>query len=99
MKRITNFLNLEEVDETLVEKNLPAGSKVAYKDIHGAEKVVEDYDAEHDAVLIRDGYFAWGGNDNCLKDITTRIPKGALVAVVGRVGSGKTCSCRRWWAR
>ena len=90
MKRITNFLNLEEVDETLVEKNLPAGSKVAYKDIHGAEKVVEDYDAEHDAVLIRDGYFAWGGNDNCLKDITTRIPKGALVAVVGRVGSGKT---------
>ena len=83
-------MNLDEVDETLVEKNLPAGSKVAYKDIHGAEKVVEDYDAEHDAVLIRDGYFAWGGNDNCLKDITTRIPKGALVAVVGRVGSGKT---------
>ena len=90
MKRINNFMNLDEVDETLVEKNLPAGSKVAYKDIHGAEKVVEDYDAEHDAVLIRDGYFAWGGNDNCLKDITTRIPKGALVAVVGRVGSGKT---------
>ena len=89
-KRINNFMNLEEVDEMLVEKNLPAGSKVAYKDIHGAEKVVEDYDAEHDAVLIRDGYFAWGGNDNCLKDITTRIPKGALVAVVGRVGSGKT---------
>ena len=83
-------MNLDEVDETLVKKNLPAGSKVAYKDIHGAEKVVEDYDAEHDAVLIRDGYFAWGGNDNCLKDITTRIPKGALVAVVGRVGSGKT---------
>ena len=89
-KRINNFMNLDEVDETLVKKNLPAGSKVAYKDIHGAEKVVEDYDAEHDAVLIRDGYFAWGGNDNCLKDITTRIPKGALVAVVGRVGSGKT---------
>ena len=89
-KRINNFMNLDEVDETLVEKNLPAGSKVTYKDIHGAEKVVEDYDAEHDAVLIRDGYFAWGGNDNCLKDITTRIPKGALVAVVGRVGSGKT---------
>ena len=86
MKRINNFMNLDEVDETLVEKNLPAGSKVAYKDIHGAEKVVEDYGT----VLIRDGYFAWGGNDNCLKDITTRIPKGALVAVVGRVGSGKT---------
>ena len=90
MKRITDFLNLDEVDDTLVEKNLPAGSKVPYKDIEGHEKVVEDYDAEHDAVLIRDGYFAWGDNDNCLKNITTRIPKGALVAVVGRVGSGKT---------
>ena len=86
VKRINNFMNLDEVDETLVKKNLPAGSKVANKDIHGAEKVVEDYDT----MLIRDGYFAWGGNDNCLKDITTRIPKGALVAVVGRVGSGKT---------
>ena len=90
MKRINNFMNLEEVDESLVQKNLPAGSKVPYKDIEGHEKVVEDYDAEHDAVLIRDGYFAWGDNDNCLKNITTRIPKGALVAVVGRVGSGKT---------
>ena len=86
MKRINNFMNLDEVDEMLVEKNLPAGSKVTYKDIHGAEKVVEDYDAEHDAVLIRDGYFAWGGNDNCLKDITTRFPKGALVAVIVRQG-------------
>ena len=90
MKRINFFMNLDEVDETLVEKNLPAGSKVTYKDINGVEKKVEDYDTEHDAVLIRDGYFAWGGNDNCLKNITTRIPKGALVAVVGRVGSGKT---------
>ena len=27
-KRINNFMNLDEVDETLVEKNLPAGSKV-----------------------------------------------------------------------
>ena len=90
VKRINNFMNLDEVDDTLVEKNLPAGSKVPYKDIEGHEKVVEDYDAEHDAVLIRDGYFAWGDNDNCLKNITTRIPKGALVAVVGRVGSGKT---------
>ena len=48
--------------------------------------MVEDYDA----VIIRDGYFAWGSNENCLKNITTRIRKGALVAVVGRVGSGKT---------
>ena len=89
-RRITNFLNLDECDETIVEKNLPAGTKVPYKDINGNDKVVEDYDAEHDAVIIRDGYFGWGNNESCLKNITTRIRKGELVAVVGRVGSGKT---------
>ena len=90
VNRITNFLNLDECDESIVEKNLPAGSKVTYKDIKKIEKVVDDYDAATDAVLIRDGYFAWGDHENCLKNITTRIKKGSLVAVVGRVGSGKT---------
>ena len=51
---------------------------------------MDDYDAEKDAILIRDGTFAWGDNDPCLKDVSTRIPKGSLVAIVGRVGSGKT---------
>ena len=88
--RIEHFLNLEEVDPSLVERNLPAGSKPSFKDINGVEKVIDDYDAEKDAVVIRDGYFAWGESEPCLKDITTRIPKGSLVAVVGRVGSGKT---------
>ena len=90
MGRIQRFLNLAECDESIVERDLPAGSTVVYKDIDGNEKVVEDYDAATDAVLIRDGYFAWGDHENCLKNITTRIKKGSLVAVVGRVGSGKT---------
>ena len=90
MGRIERFLNLAECDESIVERDLPAGSKVQYKDINGNEKVVEDYDAATDAVLIRDGYFAWGDHANCLKNITTRIKKGSLVAIVGRVGSGKT---------
>ena len=90
MGRIERFLNLAECDESIVERDLPAGSKVQYKDIDGNEKVVDDYDAATDAVLIRDGYFAWGDHANCLKNITTRIKKGSLVAIVGRVGSGKT---------
>ena len=90
MGRIERFLNLEECDESIVERNVPAGRQVLYRDIEGREKRVEDYDAETDAVLIRDGYFAWGDHENCLKNITTRIKKGSLVAVVGRVGSGKT---------
>ena len=88
--RINNFLNLDEVDPLLVEHDVPAGTKPTYKDINGNEKTVDDYDAEKDAILIRDGTFAWGENDPCLKDVSTRIPKGSLVAIVGRVGSGKT---------
>ena len=33
--RITNFLNLEEVDPNLVEHDVPAGTKPTYKDING----------------------------------------------------------------
>ena len=90
VKRITDFLDLDEVDPTLVERDVPAGSVLKYKTINGEEKELKDYDASKDAVVIQDGYFAWGENENCLKDISVRIPKGALVAVVGRVGSGKT---------
>ncbi|EDV19525.1 uncharacterized protein TRIADDRAFT_51152 [Trichoplax adhaerens] len=44
------------------------------------------------AVLINDGTFTWGGNDEstCLKKINLRIRKGSLVAIVGHVGSGKS---------
>ena len=90
IKRITDFLDLPDVDPTLVERDVPAGSVLKYKTINGEEKELKDYDASKDAVVIQDGYFAWGENENCLKDISVRIPKGALVAVVGRVGSGKT---------
>ena len=70
INRINHFLNLEEVDPLLVEHDIPAGTKPTYKDINGNEKTVDDYDAEKDAVLIRDGTFAWGENDPCLTDIS-----------------------------
>ena len=34
IKRITDFLNLEEVDPNLVEHDIPAGSKLTYQDIN-----------------------------------------------------------------
>ena len=80
IKRITDFLDLPDVDPTLVERDVPAGSVLKYKTINGEEKELKDYDASKDAVVIQDGYFAWGENENCLKDISVRIPKGALVA-------------------
>jgi len=43
------------------------------------------------AVEIKDGSYAWGKQDElALKNVDLEIPRGSLVAVVGRVGSGKT---------
>ncbi|XP_077593671.1 multidrug resistance-associated protein 1-like [Stigmatopora nigra] len=44
-----------------------------------------------DGVLIRDGHFAWSADGAAiLRDIHLKVKSGALVAVVGQVGSGKS---------
>ena len=45
------------------------------------------------SVEIRNGSFSWGGDDEPslpLKEVDLSIPRGSLVAVVGRVGAGKS---------
>ncbi|XP_030646267.1 multidrug resistance-associated protein 1 isoform X2 [Chanos chanos] len=44
-----------------------------------------------DSITVVDGAFSWSNNDApTLKRINMRIPEGALVALVGHVGSGKS---------
>ncbi|XP_077442264.1 multidrug resistance-associated protein 1-like isoform X4 [Vanacampus margaritifer] len=44
-----------------------------------------------DAVVIQDGHFAWSHDGApCLQGINLKVRSGALVAVVGHVGSGKS---------
>ncbi|KAK8803750.1 hypothetical protein WA158_001444 [Blastocystis sp. Blastoise] len=90
LKRINHFLSLDEVDDSLVYRNLTSADSIEYTDENGNKKQIHDFDAKEDAILVEDGSFAWGDGDNVLKDINLKVKKGSLVAVVGRVGSGKT---------
>ncbi|GFT36073.1 multidrug resistance-associated protein 1 [Nephila pilipes] len=54
-------------------------------------RAVDDETAICNAVEIDDGTFCWtNGEPPFLRDISISVPRGSLVAVVGRVGSGKS---------
>ncbi|XP_075422196.1 multidrug resistance-associated protein 1-like isoform X3 [Ascaphus truei] len=51
---------------------------------------IMDISSKND-ITVKDGTFTWSSSeDPCLRSININIPKGALVAVVGQVGCGKT---------
>ncbi|KAK8805917.1 hypothetical protein WA158_002573 [Blastocystis sp. Blastoise] len=90
LKRINNFLSLDEVDDSLVYRNLTKSDSIEFEDEDGQKKKIYNYNSNDDAIYIEDGSFAWGNGDNILRNINIKVKKGSLVAVVGRVGSGKT---------
>ncbi|KAK8803865.1 hypothetical protein WA158_001559 [Blastocystis sp. Blastoise] len=93
LKRINHFLSLDEVDSSLVYRNISSGEgskPIEYTDHNGDKQTLTDYNVDDTPIVIQDGSFAWGDGTNVLKDINIKIKKGSLVAVVGRVGSGKT---------
>ncbi|XP_013142439.1 PREDICTED: multidrug resistance-associated protein 1 [Papilio polytes] len=51
---------------------------------------VEHDKSEPDPLVIENGQFSWGEEQPVLRNISVRIPRGSLVAVVGAVGSGKS---------
>ncbi|KAK4337274.1 hypothetical protein RND71_043272 [Anisodus tanguticus] len=69
------FLNSDELD-------IEPEPEVTYK----SEVKETDF-----AIEINDGMFSWGKNEEpCLRDINLKIKKNSLVAIVGKVGSGKS---------
>ncbi|XP_054158120.1 ATP-binding cassette sub-family C member 2-like [Oppia nitens] len=53
--------------------------------------IIDDVSHHRYAISLRNCIFAWNINEEpILKDITLNIKRGSLVAIVGRVGSGKS---------
>ncbi|KAL1871985.1 hypothetical protein VTK73DRAFT_1815 [Phialemonium thermophilum] len=45
-------------------------------------------------VLVRNGSFGWKADQFVLRGLNTRVPRGSLTLVVGRVGAGKSTFCK-----
>ena len=59
------------------------------------DNVEELSPSDSNAIVIEKGTFSWNKelDSPCLVNINMNIKKGSLVAVVGRVGSGKSSLC------
>ncbi|KAJ8680830.1 hypothetical protein QAD02_016617 [Eretmocerus hayati] len=78
IKRVQNFLLLEEIQYKFSSNNI-------FRD----EKVLEK---PSEALLLRDVHVKWDAENETetLKDMSFTLDFGSLTAVIGRVGSGKT---------
>ncbi|KAL3981708.1 multi drug resistance-associated protein (MRP) [Acanthocheilonema viteae] len=52
--------------------------------------VIDRFSSNDYALWIQNGNFSWDSNKTTLNDINLKIKKGELVAIVGKVGSGKS---------
>ncbi|KAI0214567.1 Multidrug resistance-associated protein 1 [Lamellibrachia satsuma] len=76
--RIAQFLDLDENKDELSDEVL-------------LNSLPSEVEPTIDAIRVKDGTFSWGADTQILNNVNLRVPKGALVAVVGKVGSGKSC--------
>ncbi|OAF64800.1 hypothetical protein A3Q56_07494, partial [Intoshia linei] len=53
-------------------------------------RYVKKMQSDENAVIIKDGYFGWNQNNSFLKEMNITFKKSQLVAIVGKVGSGKS---------
>ncbi|KAK3912845.1 Canalicular multispecific organic anion transporter 2 [Frankliniella fusca] len=96
IKRIDAFLNAPDLDEDSVQHCTEEASGALRKlaEANGTDGPGHGPDHARGTVApihVRDGTFAWGpGEEPVLRDVQLTVPKGALVAVVGMVGAGKT---------
>ena len=69
LRRVNEFLNVQEIDETAIGRN----------------------DNKETPIVMENTSFKWGyDSEDVLKGISIRVKTNKLVAVVGRVGSGKS---------
>lgn len=95
IKRINNFLNLEEVEEmkeTKIKNHIPNGYNTLKQSENKEEKNNVTNKSLVPKIVFKDLSAKWAadGNDDNLCDINIDLTSNQLVAVIGPVGSGKS---------
>merc|ERR1719376_115802 len=100
LKRIDEYMNSAELKANAVTKldtkrrksdgALQNGGLT--NNSHGATAAADGANDDDVAVEIKGCSFRWSHEDEkaCLQDVTLKVKKGSLVAIVGQVGSGKS---------
>ena len=84
--RIASFLRWEESPREFLHRDETPGTVVTYFD---AQKKPRKMTISDDAIQVENASFSWNETP-LLRNVSFRIPRGSLVAVVGSVGSGKS---------
>ena len=85
LRRIDDFLNCEDIE--------PESKDHVNESFKDTEKLhQQDFSAATDPVTFSNAYFSWSkeDNNNILNNLNLNIRRGELVAVVGKIGSGKS---------
>ena len=85
LRRIDDFLNCEDIE--------PESKDHVNESFKDTEKLhQQDFSAATDPVTFSNAYFSWSkeDNNNILNNLNLNIRSGELVAVVGKIGSGKS---------
>ncbi|KAK8793492.1 hypothetical protein WA158_004851 [Blastocystis sp. Blastoise] len=89
IKRINAFLSLPERSPSDIYTSFD--HPLEYTDIHGNNTIYTPTEENnHDSILIKDGQYGWDENNIMFNNINLEIPKGKLVGISGKVGSGKS---------
>ncbi|CAG8480040.1 2241_t:CDS:10 [Ambispora gerdemannii] len=82
LNRMENFLTAEEVDQNAVK----------HEDYHHTLENFSTGNSDIELVSIKNATFRWSKDspEPILRDINLSVSKGKLVAIVGRVGAGKS---------
>ena len=94
MESVKLFVSLRRIDDFLNCEDIEAESKdhvnESFKDTEKLHQ--QDFSAATDPVTFTNAYFSWSkeDNNNILNNLNLHIRRGELVAVVGKIGSGKS---------